>query len=324
MTRLKACLSLEIQEGMRYPDTLRLAQTAEACGFDAALVAEHYTPSGPAELYGQAGAGARMSPDAWVYLGGLARETTRIRLGTLVSPVTFRHPAVLAKMAATLDHLSQGRAELGLGAGWVELEHAAYGFPFPPAGERVSVLEEQLQVIVGLWSQTPFTHVGRRYALRECTFTPAPVQRPRPTIIVGGSTTAERLPRLAARYADEYDVGQATPEQCRAVRERLDRACEAVGRDPASLRLSVFLGVCVAETAAEVERLVDVICRRDPQYERLRRLIHTWVKGTPDEAAERLRALEAAGVERVMLSVNAPEHEAMVRLIGDRVLPLLP
>src|SRR5919201_1104829 len=185
------------------------------------------------------------------------------KLGTLVSPVTFRHPAVLAKMAATLDHVSDGRAELGLGAGWLEHEHVAYGFPFPPPAERVSLLEEQLQIVVGLWSQSPFTHVGRHYQLRDCAFTPRPIQHPRPTIIVGGSPTAERLPRLAARYADEYDVGQASPNQCRLVRARLDRACEALGRDPASLRLSVFLGTCVAETDAQVDRLIELVCRHN-------------------------------------------------------------
>lgn len=313
---MKVCLSVEIQEGMRYPETLRLVQTAEAHAFDAALLAEHYTPSGIAELYSK-GADQPISADAWVYLGGLARETSRIRLGTLVSPVTFRHPSVLAKMAATLDLLAEGRAELGLGAGWVEAEHVAYGFPFPPAAERVSLLEEQLQVITGLWTHQPFSHSGKHYQLRDCGFTP----RGRPTLIVGGSVTAERLPRLAARYADEFDVGQATPEQCRAVRERLDRSCEALGRDPASLHLSAFLGVCVAETEADVERLVEHVCAHNPQYERLRRFIGTWVKGTPEQAAEQLRALEAAGVERVMLSVNAPEHVAMVALIGERVVP---
>src|SRR5438270_237600 len=170
---------------------------AEALGFEAALLAEHYYPSGRPERYA-GGFGERDSADAWVYLAGMARETSRIRLGTLVSPVTFRHPVVLAKMAATLDHLSAGRAELGIGAGWLEPEHQAFGFDFPAPGRRVDLVEEQLQVINGLWSQDPFNHVGRAYQLQDAHFTPLPVQQPRPPIIVGGRSTSERLPRLAA------------------------------------------------------------------------------------------------------------------------------
>src|SRR5204862_4540307 len=150
---VKLCVSIEIQEGLSYGETLALARAAENAGFDAALLAEHYCAS--------SGAHDRMAADAWAYLAALARETKRIRLGTLVSPVTFRHPSVLAKLAATLDHMSNGRAELGLGAGWLETEHEAYGFPFPSAVERVDLLEEQLEVITGLWTQEPFSHVGR-------------------------------------------------------------------------------------------------------------------------------------------------------------------
>src|SRR5207248_5966366 len=176
---MKLCLSIEIQEGMTYADTLAMTRAGEALGFDAALLAEHYYPSGTPDLYA-GGYSTHIAADAWIYLAGLARETQRIRLGTLVSPVTFRHPAVLAKMAATLDHLSDGRAELGIGAGWLELEHQAYGFDFPPPGRRVDLVEEQLQVIGGLWSQDPFSYSGRAYHLQDAHFTPRPVQQPRP------------------------------------------------------------------------------------------------------------------------------------------------
>lgn len=192
---MKFCLSIEIQEGMSYAETLALTRAAEESGFDAALLAEHYYPSSR-NL-------ERMAGDAWVYLGALARDTTRIRLGTLVSPVTFRHPSVLAKMAATLDHLSGGRAELGLGAGWLEVEHAAYGFDFPAGPRRVDLLEEQVRVIEGLWSEESFSFTGEHYRLEECRFTPRPVQRPHPPILIGGMATARRLPQLAARHADE-------------------------------------------------------------------------------------------------------------------------
>ncbi len=206
---------------MSYTDTLAMTRAGEALGFDSALLAEHYYPSGQVDRY-EGGLGERMAADAWIYLAGLARETERIRLGTLVSPVTFRHPVVLAKMAATLDHLSNGRAELGIGAGWLEPEHQAYGFDFPAPGRRVDLVEEQLQVIGGLWSQDPFSHDGRAYHLQKAHFTPKPVQQPRPTIIVGGRSTSERLPKLAAKYADEYVIG--SPVRAHAGRPReLDR-----------------------------------------------------------------------------------------------------
>src|SRR5919199_31630 len=151
---------------MTYPDTLAMTRAGEALGFDAALLAEHYYPSGTPDRYA-GGYSAHVAADAWIYLAGLARETQRIRLGTLVSPVTFRHPVVLAKMAATLDHVSDGRAELGIGAGWFEGEHTAYGFPFPPAGRRVDLVDEQLAVVRGLWTSNPFSFEGATYQLRE-------------------------------------------------------------------------------------------------------------------------------------------------------------
>src|SRR4030081_244701 len=161
---MKLCLSIEIQEGMSYADTLAMTRAGERLGFDSSLLAEHYYPSGKPELYA-GGFGERDAADAWIYLAGLARETNKIRLGTLVSPVTFRHPVVLAKMAATLDQLSDGRAELGIGAGWLEPEHRAFGFASPAPARRVDLVEEQLQVITGLWSQDPFSHSGPAYQL---------------------------------------------------------------------------------------------------------------------------------------------------------------
>jgi alkanesulfonate monooxygenase SsuD/methylene tetrahydromethanopterin reductase-like flavin-dependent oxidoreductase (luciferase family) len=306
------CLSIEIQEGLTYADTLAMTLAGEAAGFSAALLAEHYYPS--------SGRPDLMAGDAWVFLGGLARETTRIRLGTLVSPVTFRHPAVLAKMAATLDHLSAGRAELGIGAGWLLEEHRAHGFPFGTGPERVDLLEEQLQVITGLWRDDPFSHSGAHYQLAECHFTPRPVQRPRIPILVGGASTATRLPRLAARYADEYVIGTGTPELCRAVRERLDRDCERAGRAPRDLSLALFAGLCVAETEAEVaRRLARMMAGARPHMQDT----STWILGTPEHAAARLRELAAAGVDRLMFSVDNDLHREMVPLLGERVAPLV-
>lgn len=306
------CLSIEIQEGLDYATTLDLTQAAERAGFHASLLAEHYYPSS-----GRAGL---MAADAWVYLGGLARETERIRLGTLVSPVTFRHPAVLAKMAATLDHLSDGRAELGLGAGWLAAEHAAHGFPFPDGPARVNLLEEQLQVITGLWSQDPFSHGGPNYHLDECHFTPRPLQQPRPPILIGGTPAAKRLPRLTARYADEYVLGMGTAADCRATRDRLDRDCAAAGRDPAAVSLALFAGLCVGETEGEVERRLNRLLEGARPH---MRNLDTWISGTPAQAAERLRALAAAGVRRLMFSVDHHLHRAMIPLLGDAIAPLL-
>jgi F420-dependent oxidoreductase-like protein len=305
---MKFCLSIEIQEGMDYDATLAMARTAEDAGFDAALLAEHYYPS--------SGIMDRMSAEAWVFLGALARDTTRIRLGTLVSPVTFRPPAVLAKLAATLDHLSGGRAELGIGAGWLEAEHAAHGFDFPPGPRRVDLLEEQLQVIKGLWMQDPFTHTGQHYQLKDAHFTPRPVQQPHLPILIGGMATATRLPRLAARHADEYVIGMATPDLCRQIRERLDRDCERAGRDPKEMSLALFAGFCVAETEPAVERMKERLLEGSRPH---MRATENWVMGTPEQAAERVRELSAAGVTRLMFSVERDEHREMLPILGNEV-----
>jgi F420-dependent oxidoreductase-like protein len=314
---MRLCLSIEIQEGMSYPETLAMARAGEELGYEAALLAEHYYPSGIAERYA-GGFGERDTADAWIYLGGLARETSRIRLGTLVSPVTFRHPSVLAKMAATLDHLSDGRVELGIGAGWFEHEHKAYGFDFPAPGRRVDLVEEQLQVITGLWSQDPFSHSGKAYQLSDCHFTPKPVQQPRPTILVGGRSTAERLPRLAARYADEYVCSMPTIDQVRATRERLDRACEANGRDPSTLRLSAFLAICVGSTERQVGQHLDTYQATNAQYVRMLDSRENWISGTPDQAQAQLDALAAAGIDRALISVNCDLHLEMLPLLVAR------
>jgi probable F420-dependent oxidoreductase len=315
MGHVKLGLSVESQEGMTYAQTLKMVRAGEALGFDTALLAEHYYPSGLTEGYPD-GFGERMAADAWVYLAGLARETQRIRLGTLVSPVTFRHPSVLAKLAATLDHVSDGRAELGIGAGWLEPEHQAYGFDFPPPPRRVDLVEEQLQVISGLWTQDPFSHTGRAYQLRDTHFTPKPIQQPRLPIIVGGSPAAERLPRLAARYADEYVLNSPTIEQCRAARGRLDRACAAAGRDPSAVRLSVFVAMCVAPTEREVAQLFETYAATNPQYARMLAKRETWIAGTPDQAHAQLASLASAGIARTLVSVNCDLHLAMLPLLA--------
>ncbi len=311
---MKLCLSIEIQEGLSYADTLAMTRAGEALGFDSSLLAEHYYPSGQPERYA-GGFGERDAADAWIFLAGMARETSRIRLGTLVSPVTFRHPVVLAKMAATLDHLSDGRAELGIGAGWLEPEHQAFGFEFPAPARRVDLVEEQLQVITGLWSQDPFSHDGRAYQLKEAHFTPRGVQKPRPTIIVGGRSTSERLPRLAAKYADEYVIGSPSLEDCRQARQKLDRACAKNGRDPSEVRLSAFLAICVGRTRADIDRALADYEATNPQYVRMQDGRASWIEGTPDQAQAKLAALANAGIDRALLSVNCDLHREMLPLL---------
>jgi alkanesulfonate monooxygenase SsuD/methylene tetrahydromethanopterin reductase-like flavin-dependent oxidoreductase (luciferase family) len=310
---VKACLSIEIQEGLSYSQTLALTRSAEELGFDSSLLAEHYLPSGPLDGYSH----PTDSADAWMYLAGLARDTRTIRLGTLVSPVTFRHPVVLAKMAATLDHMSGGRAELGIGAGWLEAEHEAFGFPFAAPGRRVDLVEEQLQVINGLFGdQQPFSHTGKAYTLQEAHFAPRPVQKPRLPIIVGGRTTSQRLARLAARYADEFVIGQPTPEQAAEMRQRLNAECARAGRDPSALKLSAFVPIAVAESEADTQKLLETYRKTNPQYVRMMGNLETWLLGTPGRAGEQLSALEASGVERVMLSVNCELHSEMLPLVA--------
>jgi alkanesulfonate monooxygenase SsuD/methylene tetrahydromethanopterin reductase-like flavin-dependent oxidoreductase (luciferase family) len=295
---VKLCLSIEIQEGLDYQGTLALARAGEAAGFDAALLAEHYASS--------AGSADVSAPEAWVFLGGLAVDTERIRLGTLVSPVTFRPPSVLAKLAATLDNLSAGRAELGIGAGWLEAEHTAYGLPFPEPPQRVDLLEEQLQVIKGLWTHERFSHAGRAYKLQDCRFTPMPVQKPHPTLIVGGRPASRRILRLAARYADEYVISLPAPEDCRTVRALLDHRCA----------LSAFTYACVAPTAAESDRRLAALTT---SLRPAMRDTSRWIVGTPDRARDQLGKLEAAGISRLFVAAWDELHLELPSLLLSAV-----
>jgi F420-dependent oxidoreductase-like protein len=234
------------QEGLGYSRMLELAQAAEGAGFDAFVRSDHWL-----SLQGNWSAAAT---DAWTTLGGLARETTRIRLGTMVSPVTFRLPIALAKAVATVDEMSAGRVDLGIGAGWYEPEHDRFGIPYPPIGERFEMLEEQLQIIVGLWTQSVFNFDGLHYRVHDAICEPKPVQRPHPPIVVGGYGRP-KLVRLAARFADELNLDNSTPERCQEVFDRLAGECRELGRDVAAVRRSVMLAwdgpIATAPTAEQ-------------------------------------------------------------------------
>jgi len=276
----------EPQEGASYDDLLRVARATEELGFDGFFRSDHYSNFFRAS-------GLPGPTDAWVTLAGLARETSRIRLGTLVSPVTFRLPGVLAISAAQVDAMSGGRLEVGLGTGWHDGEHRQYGIPFPPIGERFERLEEQLQVVLGLWqADGRFSFDGRHYRLEDSPALPKPVQRPHPPVIVGGGGK-QRTPRLAATYADEFNLPFQPVDRTAAQFDRVRAACGTTGR---SVLLSAAQTVVCGRDDAEVRRRAEAIGRdAEPRG--------GYVVGTPDAVVEQLRGFVAAGADRLYLQV---------------------
>jgi alkanesulfonate monooxygenase SsuD/methylene tetrahydromethanopterin reductase-like flavin-dependent oxidoreductase (luciferase family) len=310
---MRVCLAVEGQENVSWEQWLALARACEVHGLEGLFRSDHYLAFRRPDGWGVT--------DAWATIAALAATTERIRLGTLVTPVGFRHPAVLAKVVETVDHVSGGRVELGLGAGWFEREFRVFGFPFPPMPERVGELERQVETIHRLWSGTV---AGDRGPLDDRPMLPRPVQSPHPPIIVGGSA-GPRGAALAARWADEYDLYFLTPEQIAPKREALDRACEAVGRDPATLRRSILLNVAIAEDEAGLRDLDDRLAAAqaggdDPTVE-LGGFGPERLVGTPDRIVERLAAYADAGIDRVMLQHLLHEDLEPVRLLGERVAP---
>jgi alkanesulfonate monooxygenase len=300
---------VEPQQGATYQQLLDVARETEASGFDAFFRSDHYLTMG--------GDGLPGPTDAWITLAALARETSRIRLGTLVSSSTFRWPGVLAITVAQVDAMSGGRIELGLGTGWYGGEHTAYGIPFPPLGERFARLEEQLSILTGLW-ETPvgetYSFDGTHYQLVDSPALPKPVQSPHPPIILGGAG-AKRTPRLAATFADEFNVPFHGVADTEAQFGRVRLACEAVGRDPASLVFSAAQVVCCGADEAEVAARAKSIGRQPDE------LRANGAAGTPDEVVERLLALGAAGASRVYLQVLDLDDLDHLRLISESVLP---
>lgn len=307
---------VEGQEDVTWDQWCALADACESAGLEGLFRSDHYlSVSGYTE---------RGSLDAWTTLGALAARTSRIRLGTLVSPVTFRHPSVLAKSVVTVDHISGGRAELGIGAGWNVAEHRAYGFPFPESPVRMEILAEQIEIVHRHWSDLPFDFRGRHHTVEDLNALPKPIQDPHPNLIVGGSANP-RSAALAARWADEYNVVFQGPEACAASRRRVAAALEAEGRDPATLVFSLMTGCIVGRDRAEVEsrarRVMDLDGVGGSESEWLEGLSDEWVTGTVDEVVAKLRRLEDAGVQRVMLQHLAHDDVAMVHLLGAEVLP---
>jgi F420-dependent oxidoreductase-like protein len=316
---MRLCVMVEGQEGVSWDEWTALAYACERYGLDGLFRSDHYLSV--------VGRRERASLDALTTIAGLAARTERIRLGALVSPVTFRHPSVLAKSVATIDHISGGRVELGLGAGWNEAEHAAYGFPFPALRTRMELLEEQLEIIHRQWSEDSTTLEGRHYRLEDCPALPKPLQQPHPPIIVGGMARPRSV-ALAVRFADEYNTLLASVEDCRERKARLVEACERAGRDPETLALSLMATCVVGADRAQVLERVRRVLRvwgaddQDPEAVLAERE-ERWIAGTPDQVVARLRALEGAGVRRVYLQHLAPADAGMVALLGEEVVPAM-
>jgi|tagenome__1003787_1003787.scaffolds.fasta_scaffold20987853_2 F420-dependent oxidoreductase-like protein len=311
---MRLCLMIEGQEDVTWDQWTALADAAERTGLEGLFRSDHYLSGG-----GKIGRG---SSDAWTLLAAIAARTERLRLGTMVSPVTFRHPSLVAMAANTVDHVSAGRVELGLGAGWYELEHRSFGFPFPPLRVRMEMLEEQLEIVHRQWTEPEFSFHGAHYQLESCQALPKPVQQPRPPIIVGGGGKP-RTVAAAARFGDEYNTTESRPSECARIRRRLDEACEAVGRDPASMVFSVMSTTAVGSDRAEAERRAGAVAGVDPAE--VRELLESkrddWIAGTVEEVVDRLAGLAEAGVERVMLQHLNHSDIEMVELLGEELRP---
>lgn len=300
----------EPQQGATYDQILAIARVAEEEGFDAFFRSDHYLKMGSVS-------GLPGPTDAWITLAGLARDTTRIRLGTLLTAATFRHPGPLAIAVAQVDAMSHGRVELGLGAGWFEQEHDAYGIPFPELGERFERLEEQLAIVTGLWGKgvgETFNYSGAHYSLSDSPALPKPVQTPGPPIIVGGHGR-KVTPRLAATYAAEFNVPFSPLDFCTSQYALVDQACDAIGRDPTSIVRSAALVVCCGRDASEVARRASNIGREVTE------LSESGLAGSPQQVVEKIERFREGGASRLYLQVLDMDDLDHLRLIAAEVMP---
>ncbi|MBJ7340204.1 LLM class F420-dependent oxidoreductase [Mycolicibacterium sp.] len=299
---------VEPQQGATYGDQLAVAQTAEAAGYSAFFRSDHYLA--------MAGDGLPGPTDSWVTLGGIARETSTIRLGTMVTSATFRHPGVLAISVAQVDEMSGGRVDLGIGAGWFEAEHDAYAIPFPPLGERFDRLGEQLEILTGFWS-TPvgetYDFSGANYTVTNSPALPKPVQTPYPPIIIGGGGP-KRTPALTAKYASEFNIPFVDLDTLKAQYGRVAAAVADAGRAPDSLTYSAAFVVCAGRDDAEVAARAGAIGR---DVDELR--ANSPLVGTPGEIADKLDAFAEAGVQRVYLQVLDMSDLAHVEFFASEV-----
>jgi F420-dependent oxidoreductase-like protein len=312
---MKLRIFTEPQLGASYQTLRTVALAAEELGFDAFFRSDHFLKMGSVS-------GLPGPTDAWATLAALAVETSRVRLGTLMTAATFRLPGPLAVTVAQVDQMSGGRVEFGLGAGWYEAEHAAYGIPFPPLGERFDVLEEQLEIITGLWGTAEgetFSFSGAHYRLSDSPALPKPAQRPRPPVLIGGAGP-RRTPRLAARFADEFNAGFRSVADSAAGFARVREACEAAGRLPATMTFSVAQTVCCGKDEAEFRRRAAVIGREPAEIRQ------HGLAGTPGEVAAKIGEFAEIGAERVYLQVldlSDLDHLALIASdVAPQVLPV--
>ena len=313
---MRVALMIEGQEGVTWEHWCALADACEEHGVETLFRSDHYIL--------QSDEDNKVAHDAWTTIAALAARTTTLRFGTLVSPTTFRLPALLANAAATADHVSGGRIELGLGAGWMEREHRAFGFPFPETPVRLAMFAEQLEIVHRLWTEERVDFRGEHYRLEDAPALPKPVQQPHPPLLVGGSGTRGTADP-AARFADEYNTPFQSPEDFAAVRGKVVAACERAGRDPATMRFSTMTGCLIGATRDEaLERARELFGRtkRDLAFDDW---ISTFAQrsliGSVDEVAARLREYEQGGCERVMLQHLLHTDLEPVRLIGRELGP---
>jgi F420-dependent oxidoreductase-like protein len=320
--RMRFALMLESQQGLSYGDHVAIAKRAEANGLETLFRSDHFQSfPGPT---------GQPTTDAWTIMAGLARDTERIGLGVLVSPVTFRHPGTFAKVVTTVDEMSGGRIEVGVGAGWNEIEHRQLGLAFPPITERADLMEDQLAILHGLWGEPDgWSYDGHQVSIKDADFNPKPVDVPgrprtpiggaRPRLLVGGQGSP-RSYRLAARYADEFNLSSSDPAQARSAFAALDAACADAGRDPAALTRSTMAGVLIGRDRGEMDRRLAAAVAAfgaDDDGSWLEERLQRWITGTPDEARAMVRRFADAGVERIMLQDLLPWDLDMIDVMGE-------
>jgi len=310
---MRYALMTEPQQGYSYQDILDTANAAKAAGFEAYLRSDHYS-----SFPGESGLPAT---DAWATLAGLARDTSEIGLGSMVSPVTFRIPGSFAKVVATVDEMSGGRVEMGVGAGWNDDEHAALGIPYPDTVGRIDRLEEELAILRGLWDEPDgWSFEGKHYQVRNAIFRP---RGKRPNLIVGG-TGLPRSCRLGATYADEYNISSSNPAEVREIMARLDAACEKQGRDPQTLTRSVMAGVLVGRDAADVAQRTKAQMAifggaDDDAAAWLEARRDRWILGTPESARARIAEYADTGIDRLLLQDFLPRDYEHVAIMGELI-----
>lgn len=316
----KVGIMIEGQEDLTWERWHRIVDRTEALGYESLWRSDHLTPLVREDT--------REALEAWVSFSTLAARTSRIRFGPMVSPMTFRHPSVLAKMAASIDRLSDGRLEMGLGAGWHEGEHQAFGLPFYTIPVRFEMLEEGLQVIRALWTQDNVSFEGKHYSLKNVTCYPKPLQSPRPPIVIGGNGERRTIP-IAASYADEWNGTSLLPSSYQAKREVLKARCEELGRDPTTIRCSWMGALLIGRNESDVERRLKRIqgimtSASDMTGATPASLAKKgWLSGTSAQVVEQMLALEEAGVERFMLQIYDYDDMEPLDIVAQEVMPVV-